>query len=83
MERHEIGVNLSPLKLEEVMKTYFFLTVSILHYAVGWWKQIKSSINVWTNAQDQDRKKPFFTFWSEIFKLTKLKQKMNMPSELT
>ena len=35
MEKHEVGVNASPLKLKEVMKTYFYPTKLILNYEGG------------------------------------------------
>ena len=35
MEEHEIGVNASPVKLKEVIKTYFYLTILIGNYEGG------------------------------------------------
>ena len=43
MEKHEIDVNAFPLKLKEVMKNYFYLTILIINYEDGWWKFLKSS----------------------------------------
>ena len=75
MEKHEIGVNASPLKLKEVMKTYFILQYWFLITKVGDQNYYqKWSNDVWTNHQDQERETKskwtflffffFVIFWS-------------------
>ena len=87
MEKHETGVNVSPLKSKEVMKIYFYLTILILNYEGGWWKYLKSSNDVWTNHQDEERETSFnqnqhFFFILKLDILTKLNRKTNMAYEV-